>query len=170
MRKLDILRTVCKNIANGKQPQIPFEAFRKKGDTKPPALWDVIIDQDYDPITKAPVGKPYTEVTFRHENKDGIYLHTYRLPYYPKLDNTTLQGAIERHGFPVTPATLNIGFLNRDKRQDETQFDLAENEGMPELERLWADFCKENAIAENTVLYVETAWTEIKGYVPYQEH
>lgn len=50
----------------------------------------------------------------------------------------------------------NIGFLN-DGRDDETQFDLALDEGVEELYELWVDFCRTENIDPDAVEYVEEA-------------
>jgi hypothetical protein len=45
-------------------------------------------------------------------------------------------------------STYNIGFINPEGKEDETQFDAFLKE---ELTELWWDFCKENGI----ITYVE---------------
>lgn len=44
--------------------------------------------------------------------------------------------------------TVNIGFINTDGRDDETQFDVT---NMDELKELWFDFC----VDEKIITYVE---------------
>lgn len=51
--------------------------------------------------------------------------------------------------------TYNIGFINDEGREDETQFDGVKS--IRELQELFSGFCKENNFPENTVLYVERA-------------
>ena len=51
--------------------------------------------------------------------------------------------------------TYQIGFVNPDGMDDETEFDNVH--GLRELDDLYTAFCKENAFALNTVLYVEVA-------------
>ena len=52
----------------------------------------------------------------------------------------------------VTPGTYNIGFINSEGRDDETQFDANEYN---ELVELWEDFCMENGFQYDSVTYVE---------------
>lgn len=167
MRKLDILRHACRAITNNRQPQIPFEGFRNKGDLKAPELWDILIENDEEPRHVTSFGvpttqfirKPYTQVTFRHTGKDGKhYYKQYKLPYYPKLDNNKLDWFLDTNHIQA-PCLVNIGFYN-DKHRDETQFDLAEGEGKNEIRALWSEFCKENRIEENCVIYLNTAPVE----------
>ena len=51
--------------------------------------------------------------------------------------------------------TYQIGFVNSNGTEDETEFDNVH--GLRELDKLYTTFCKENAFALNTVLYVEAA-------------
>lgn len=51
--------------------------------------------------------------------------------------------------------TYNIGFINNDGMEDETQFEDVKS--IRELQELYSGFCKENGFSENTVLYVERA-------------
>ena len=51
--------------------------------------------------------------------------------------------------------TYNIGFVNDEGREDETQFENVKR--IRELQELFSGFCKENNFPENTVLYVERA-------------
>lgn len=46
--------------------------------------------------------------------------------------------------------SVNIGFINPDGLDDETQFDIKAYD-VKELSTLFADFCKENKFALNTV-------------------
>ena len=50
--------------------------------------------------------------------------------------------------------TVNVGFLNDRKMEDETQFDIRAYDA-DELSSLFHDFCMEHDLAENTVTYVE---------------
>lgn len=52
--------------------------------------------------------------------------------------------------------SVDIGFINPDGKEDETQFDIAAYDVI-ELATLFADFCKENKFALNTVTYVVIA-------------
>lgn len=47
----------------------------------------------------------------------------------------------------------NIGFINSDGMEDETQFESVKT--LKELSDLFRDFCKENGFKTNTVTYVE---------------
>lgn len=49
----------------------------------------------------------------------------------------------------------NIGFINSDGIEDETQFDGVKT--LKELSDLFRDFCKENGFKTNTVTYMEAA-------------
>ncbi len=49
--------------------------------------------------------------------------------------------------------TYNVGFINDIGAEDETQFDDVKS--VKELSELFREFCKENDIPSNTVLYVE---------------
>ena len=49
--------------------------------------------------------------------------------------------------------SVDIDFLNQNKEEDETQFDIAAFD-VKELATLFADFCKENKFALNTVTNV----------------
>ena len=51
--------------------------------------------------------------------------------------------------------TYNIGFINSDGLEDETQFDDVKN--IKELEELFSSFCKENGFRKDTVMYIERA-------------
>lgn len=50
----------------------------------------------------------------------------------------------------------NIGFINSDGMEDETQFESVKT--LKELSDLFRDFCKENGLKTNTVTYVEAVW------------
>lgn len=52
----------------------------------------------------------------------------------------------------VEPGTYDIGFINSDGAEDETEFDVRDYD---ELVELWEDFCKENGFRYDSVLYVE---------------
>lgn len=49
--------------------------------------------------------------------------------------------------------SVDVDFLNPNKEEDETQFDIAAFD-VKELATLFADFCKENKFALNTVTNV----------------
>lgn len=49
----------------------------------------------------------------------------------------------------------NIGFINSDGLEDETQFD--DIKSIKELEELFSGFCEENGFQKNTVTYIERA-------------
>lgn len=49
----------------------------------------------------------------------------------------------------------NIGFINDDGAEDETQFENVRT--LRELSDLFRDFCKENGFKTNTVRYLEKA-------------
>lgn len=51
--------------------------------------------------------------------------------------------------------TYNIGFINSDGSEDETQFDDVKS--IKELEELFSGFCKENGFRKDTVRYIERA-------------
>ena len=51
--------------------------------------------------------------------------------------------------------TYNIGFINSDGSEDETQFDDVRS--IKELEYLFFQFCKENGFRKNSVTYIERA-------------
>lgn len=58
----------------------------------------------------------------------------------------------------IGKGTWNIGFMNDVYGvEDETQFDLTDNEGASDLEELWVDFADENGFDPNKVLYVKRA-------------
>lgn len=55
----------------------------------------------------------------------------------------------------LTPhSCYNIGFLNAEGNEDETQFDVKNNPAA-ELKECWEAFCKENQCDPDSVLYVE---------------
>lgn len=50
--------------------------------------------------------------------------------------------------------TVDVGFVNSDGKDDETQFDVRNvfrKEGIEELSQLFSCFCKENGFQSNTV-------------------
>ena len=51
--------------------------------------------------------------------------------------------------------TYNIGFINSDGLEDETQFDGVKS--IKELGELFSGFCEENGFRKNTVTYIERA-------------
>lgn len=55
--------------------------------------------------------------------------------------------------------SYNIGFINNEGKEDETQFDILaykdHNEAIEELMSLFNDFCKENNIKERRIIYIE---------------
>ena len=51
--------------------------------------------------------------------------------------------------------TYNIGFINSDGLEDETQFD--DIKSIKELGELFSGFCEENGFQKNTVTYIERA-------------
>ena len=51
--------------------------------------------------------------------------------------------------------TYNVGFINSDGAEDETQFDDVKS--MKELGELFFQFCKENGFRKNSVTYIERA-------------
>lgn len=51
--------------------------------------------------------------------------------------------------------TYNIGFINSDGAEDETQFDDVKS--IKELAELFSGFCKENGFRKDTVTYIERA-------------
>lgn len=55
--------------------------------------------------------------------------------------------------------SYNIGFINNEGKEDETQFDILaykdHNEAIEELMSLFNDFCKENNIKERRITYIE---------------
>ncbi len=53
--------------------------------------------------------------------------------------------------------TVNVGFVNSDGQDDETQFDIVNTE---DLNDLFEEFCIENGMAMPAVEYIDTV-----GYV-----
>lgn len=55
--------------------------------------------------------------------------------------------------------SYNIGFVNDEGKDDETQFDIPayknQSEAIEELMSLFNDFCKENNIKERRITYIE---------------
>lgn len=51
-------------------------------------------------------------------------------------------------------ATYRIGFINCicEEMEDQTELDA---ENMDDLEQLYREFCEENALLSNTVIYIE---------------
>lgn len=72
------------------------------------------------------------------------------LSYNEWLDKVWLPGAM-----------YNIGFINNEENEDETQFDIhgthSMRQAIAELTELFSDFCKENGFSERKVLYVSYA-------------
>lgn len=72
------------------------------------------------------------------------------LTYNEWLDNIWLPDAM-----------YDIGFINNEGNEDETQFDIQGTRSMrqtiSELTELFADFCKENGFSTRKVLYVSYA-------------
>lgn len=61
---------------------------------------------------------------------------------------TEIDGPLKRY------QTVDIGFVNSDGNDDETQFSVngaGTTQGVKELTELFAQFCKENNFATNTV-------------------
>ncbi len=54
----------------------------------------------------------------------------------------------------IKPGTYNIGFINDEGRDDETQFSA---ENIDDLVELWEEFCRENGFRYDSVTYVEEA-------------
>lgn len=54
---------------------------------------------------------------------------------------------------PYKVMSVNIGFLNDKKMEDETQFDIRAYD-INELDALFQDFCNDNHFPSDTVLYV----------------
>lgn len=52
----------------------------------------------------------------------------------------------------VGKGTYNIGFINTEGAEDETQ---KEAQNRSDLKDLWKEFCKENGFKQNSVIYVE---------------
>ena len=57
----------------------------------------------------------------------------------------------------VRPGVYDIGFEGPGGMEDETEFDIHEGEGAPELIALWEGFAEEEGVPESAVLYVEKA-------------
>lgn len=59
---------------------------------------------------------------------------------------------------------VNIGFVNKDGNEDETQLnisnDLNSNEGVTELSKLFTSLCEELNAARNSVTYVRVIASE----------
>lgn len=72
----------------------------------------------------------------------------------------TIKQYIKKYGWEIEcnpqrcrVMSVDIGFINDEKREDETEFDImAYDEG--ELSDLFKDFCRENGFPQNTVTYV----------------
>lgn len=54
-------------------------------------------------------------------------------------------------------ATYDIGFINDEAGEDETEFDA---DGINELEDLWEQFCEDEQIDPDSVVYVERVEVE----------
>lgn len=54
-------------------------------------------------------------------------------------------------------ATYDIGFINDEVGEDETEFDA---DGINELEDLWEQFCEDEQIDPDSVVYVERVEVE----------
>ncbi|MDY2752331.1 MAG: hypothetical protein SOV22_01865 [Blautia obeum] len=72
----------------------------------------------------------------------------------------TIKQFIKKHGWqiecdskPGRAMSVDIGFLDHRKMEDETQMDINAYDEQ-ELTELFADFCKENQFPTNTVTYV----------------
>ena len=71
----------------------------------------------------------------------------------------TVKECIKKHGWnvPENPKkawNVDIGFINSESgNEDETEFSICAYAD-DELSDLFTDFCKENKIADNTVIYV----------------
>ena len=87
----------------------------------------------------------------------------------------TIKQYVKKNGFQTEISgplkrwqTVDIGFMNSDGRNDETQFDVQlvlEDSGLEELNSLFTDFCKENGFRCNTV----TAVTIVQCADTYEE-
>ena len=72
----------------------------------------------------------------------------------------TIKQYIKKYGWEIEcnpqmcrAMSVNIGFINDENREDQTQLDImAYDEG--ELSNLFKDFCRENRFPQNTVTYV----------------
>lgn len=55
---------------------------------------------------------------------------------------------------------VHVDFINAEKREDETSFDLMANENaINELDELYTEFCKENNLKQNTVTSITVVAT-----------
>lgn len=78
----------------------------------------------------------------------------------------TIKQWIDINGWAINPNepdgkfwNVDIGFINsEDRREDETEFTINAYD-LDELEELFDNFCKENKIANNTVVYVAVVET-----------
>ena len=56
---------------------------------------------------------------------------------------------------PYEPTSVDVGFIDRTGREDETQFDLYSGSPEQELERLWESMHDEFGADHDSVTYVE---------------
>lgn len=59
---------------------------------------------------------------------------------------------------------VNVGFINSEGKEDETQFDIVSvgtPEGTKDLVEVYANFCKENNIEADTVMYLDIVLTGV---------
>ena len=54
--------------------------------------------------------------------------------------------------------TVNVGFLNNSKLEDETQISISAY-NINELNTLFTDFCKENKFTSTAILYISVVQT-----------
>lgn len=55
---------------------------------------------------------------------------------------------------PYRVMSVNVGFLNDRKMEDETQFDIKAYDVI-ELDKLFREFCKDNGFPTDTVTYID---------------
>lgn len=72
--------------------------------------------------------------------------------YYSDIANYEYM-SVSQFNYSRYHQKYNIGFINSDGMEDETQFESVKT--LKELSDLFRDFCKENGFKTNTVTYVE---------------
>lgn len=96
-----------------------------------------------------------------HKKVKGCYLEIWKDPT-GTIKQVYKENGIDSEGVPMsrsmTDAVYNIGFINSNGNEDETQFDIhgtrTIKETLDELTELFKDFCKENGYKTNKVRYI----------------
>lgn len=74
----------------------------------------------------------------------------------------TVKQYIQKHGWQYYgehiilygAISVQVGFINDEGNDDETEFSIEVGDCMNELDQLFSDFCKENGFSNDTVTYV----------------